>query len=87
MALKQKMEELDQLRLQNLMLKLSLEQERIDKHKAMISEAQANSELLKFQIGMWKHEYNVKLNEKGLDINNVQIDAETGMITPIEEQT
>jgi len=78
-----KLEELEQLKLQNLMLKLSVEQERVEKHKAMIAEAQASAELVKFHMETWKNNYDKTLSEHGLSIKNVEIDAESGMVIPV----
>ena len=78
-----KLEDNEKLELQNLMLKLTVEQERVEKHKALIAEAQANAELTKLKIESWKTALNKKLEEKGLSIKSVEIDAETGMVIPL----
>ena len=79
-----KLEEQDHLKLQNLMLKLTVEQERIEKHKAVIAGAQTSAQLIKLHLESWKSEFNKKLNEKGLDINTVEINAESGIVIPME---
>ena len=78
-----KLDKEEQLELQNIMLRIALEQQRIEKYEAKISIAKKELKGLEGYIEAWNLSFGLKLKEHGLDISQVEIDAETGEIRPL----
>jgi hypothetical protein len=66
--------------LQNIMLRMSLEEEKIEKFKAYMNISNVKIQESKMQLELWKSEFNKKLSPIGLNINNVNINVETGEV-------
>jgi hypothetical protein len=74
--------DIERLELQNLLLKINIDVERIKRFELEIRNARdrvKNSELL---ITAWNQKFNTKLHEVGLDISKVDINAENGEVVP-----
>jgi len=72
--------EQEKLSLQNIMLRVSLEDQTIQKLQLQISLSKLAQESAKGKLMEWKDSYNIKLKELGLTIDTVDIDAETGAV-------
>ncbi|MCK5601178.1 hypothetical protein KAR91_04890 [Candidatus Pacearchaeota archaeon] len=73
----------EKLELQNIMLRVALEQQRIEKYEACINTAKKELRSLEERLDAWNYVFNIKLKEQGFDISQVEIDAETGEIKPL----
>ena len=74
------LEEHERLTLQNFLLKLTVENERVEKYKAKIAECEINKNMIAAQIENWKMKYHEKLSEMGVDLKSVTLDSETGIV-------
>ena len=71
----------ERLPLQNILLRTSLEEERIEKLKSFLTIANIRLREARNQLEVWKSEYNKTLKTYGADVNQVNIDADTGTVT------
>jgi beta-galactosidase GanA len=73
----------EQLELQNAMLLVALEDERIKRYEIILRHAQAEAEVYRNKLNTINQKINKKLQKVGLDISQVGIDANTGEITTL----
>jgi hypothetical protein len=71
----------ERLSLQNIMLRMALEQERIGKLQLQIHMANKELSCQEALLKMWQSAFNGKLKSCNLEIEQVDIDAETGRVT------
>jgi len=76
----QKLTRVQQLELQNIMLKLALEHERIENLSSQIGAARKSQMEQQIALESWKRRFNVKLQKIGTSIDKVDVDAETGAV-------
>lgn len=70
----------EQIELQNIMLRLALEGERIRNFESEIKTARGEIIRQKGYLTIWKDKFNTKLSKYGITIEQVDIDAETGVV-------
>ena len=81
------LEKSEQLELQNIMLRMALEQERLAKYDRMASESQRTYAVCQTQLSEWNKKYSKeKLEPMGLDITRVGIDADTGEVSILRQE-
>lgn len=73
----------ERLELQNIMLKMALEQERIMRFEAQISTARKEIKYQESRMQIWQASFGGKLKASGtnLTIEQINIDAETGVVS------
>ncbi len=71
----------ERLELQNIMLRMALEQERVGRLEAEISSARKEFQAQVLRLKMWQGAFSCKLKAIGLSIEQVDIDAESGKVT------
>lgn len=70
----------ERLELQNIMLRMALEQERIGRLEAEVISAQREFKYQESRLKVWQGSFGGKLKGIGLSIEQVDIDAETGKV-------
>lgn len=76
-----KLDDLYKYKLQSIMLHMALETQRVETLKQQIKICEIEINKYKNNLACWQEEYSKILNEKGLNISDVEIDAETGQVT------
>jgi len=71
----------ERLSLQNIMLRMALEQERISNLGFQIKTCRKELEAQESLLKLWQVEFNKKLKSCNLSIDQLDIDAETGEVT------
>lgn len=71
----------ERLELQNIMLRMALEKERISRLEAEIVSAQKEFKYQESRLKVWQGTFSGKLKGSGLSIEQVDIDAETGRVS------
>jgi hypothetical protein len=71
----------ERLELQNIMLRMALENERVGRLEAEISSARKEFQSQELRLKMWQGAFSGKLKATGLSIEQVDIDAESGKVT------
>ena len=77
--------EVEKLILQNLMLRIALEEKHIDSHEVKIMMAKININKYKKDLDEWNTTFNERLKKFDLDLSKVFIDADTGAVTLLNE--
>ena len=75
-----KLDENSRLTIQNIMLKIALERERINRYRSEMEISEAKIQSLEEEAKLWQKELDVILKENGYD--KVSINAETGEVIP-----
>lgn len=73
----------ERLELQNIMLKMALEQERVMRFESQISSAQKEVKYQESRMKLWQVSYDKKLKDLGIEltVDQINIDAETGIVS------
>lgn len=71
----------ERLELQNIMLRMALEQERIGALKLQIQSCQRELEYQESRLKVWQSGFSGKLKKHDLSIEQLDIDAETGKVS------
>jgi len=75
-----KMEENDQLTLQNMLYKIQLEQERVKNAKLHLQNAELCEKLVTQELKIWEGTYKLRLSENKYEIQRMSIDADSGEV-------
>lgn len=76
----------ERLTLQNLMLRYTVEQQNIEKCGLLIAVAKERSTKIQDSLNNWRKEFSKRLELVGLDIKNLEIDAETGTVRLLDKE-
>jgi len=75
----------ERLELHNLMLMLALEEEKISKYNLLLDYAGKSLNGIRKDISKWTENYAKLLKEESIDIQNVEINPESGAVTLVED--
>jgi len=73
----------ERLELQNIMLRMALEQERIKRLEAESATANKEFRYQESRLKVWQGSFSGKLKASGLSIEQVDINAESGKVTAL----
>ncbi len=80
-----KLSDVERLALQSLLAQIDLEKERIEKYKILIDKSNMIISLLENDLARWKAGFNAKYRDSGLTVENVEINTQTGVVTPCKK--
>ena len=77
------LDKVERLELQNIMLRMALERERIGRLEAEVATARKEFKHQESRLKVWQGSFNGKLKATDISIEQVDIDAESGKVTAL----
>jgi hypothetical protein len=80
------LENTERLELEVIMLRMALEQEKVEKYEKLILDSKKSFAQYQQKLESWNKVYNEKLKLLGLDISQVGIEADTGRVYKMSKE-
>ena len=77
------LDQMERLELENIMLRMALESEKLAKYEMLHSESKKAMDQYQKKLETWNKKYEAKLKPLGVTMADIGIDAETGKVFPL----